>query len=66
LLFAAYPLGLFYSGFFTPGERAWLARLRDPKQLAAGIRALRTEPAAVDGRVSETYEVEIMDQDARL
>jgi O-antigen/teichoic acid export membrane protein len=64
-LFAAYPFVLFASGFFTPGERAWLARLRHPAELAAGIRALGAQPAAVDGDVPETYEVEIMDQDAR-
>jgi peptidoglycan biosynthesis protein MviN/MurJ (putative lipid II flippase) len=66
LLFAAYPLLLFASGFFTPGERVWLARLRHPAELAAGLRALRAQPAAVDGRVPETYEAELIDQDTRL
>jgi O-antigen/teichoic acid export membrane protein len=65
-LFAAYPFVLFASGFFTPGERAWLARLRHPGEVAAGIRALRAQPAAVDGRVSEVYEVERMDEDSRF
>ncbi|HEY0316949.1 MAG TPA: oligosaccharide flippase family protein [Solirubrobacterales bacterium] len=64
-LFGAYPLVLFVSGFFTPGERAWLARLRHPAELAAGIRSLRTEPAASDDGVPETYEVELMDEDLR-
>ncbi|HEY3434213.1 MAG TPA: oligosaccharide flippase family protein, partial [Solirubrobacterales bacterium] len=65
LLFAAYPLALFASGFFTPEERGWLARLRHPGALAADLRAsLRAEPA-VDGRVPEVYEVERMDEDAR-
>jgi len=59
-LFAAYPLALFASGFFTPGERVWLGRLRYPGELAAELRAL---PSAVDGRVPETYEAEQMDQD---
>ncbi|HWB69842.1 MAG TPA: lipopolysaccharide biosynthesis protein, partial [Solirubrobacterales bacterium] len=35
VLLAAYPLALFASGFFTRGERAWLARLRHPRAIAA-------------------------------
>jgi O-antigen/teichoic acid export membrane protein len=65
-LFAAYPLALFASGFFTPGERVWLARLRHPGELAASFQRLRSEPSAVDGRIPETYEAERMDDDARL
>jgi O-antigen/teichoic acid export membrane protein len=65
-LFAAYPLALFASGFFTPGERQWLARLRRPSELAAEFRRMRSEPAAVDGGIPEVYEVERMDEDARL
>jgi O-antigen/teichoic acid export membrane protein len=64
-LLAAYPLALLASGFFTPTERTWLARLRRPGELAAEFRRLRSEPAAVDARLPETYEVEIMDEDAR-
>jgi O-antigen/teichoic acid export membrane protein len=64
-LFAAYPLALFASGFFTPGERVWLARLRHPAELVASFQRLRAEPSAVDGRIPETYEVERMDEDAR-
>ena len=60
-LFAAYPLALFASGFFSDEERGWLARLRHPRALLA---ALWAEPA-VDGRVPEVYEVERMDEDAR-
>jgi O-antigen/teichoic acid export membrane protein len=66
VLFLAYPALLFLSGFFTPGERAWLARLRHPGELAASLRALQTEPSAVDGRVPEAYEAELMDEDSRL
>ena len=66
VLFALYPLALFASRFFTPGERTWLARLRHPDELRAGLRALRAQPAAVDGRVPETYDAELMDQDAHL
>ena len=66
VLLAAYPLALYASRFFTPGERAWLSRLRQPGALAAELRALRAEPAAVDGRVPEAYEAELMDEDARF
>jgi O-antigen/teichoic acid export membrane protein len=66
VLFAAYPLLLLVSGFFTPGERRWLAKLRHPGRVAAGLAALRAQPAAVDGAVSETYEAEQIDEDTRL
>jgi O-antigen/teichoic acid export membrane protein len=59
-LFAAYPLALLASGFFTPAERLWIGRLRHPADLATELRAL---PTAVDARVPETYEAEQMDQD---
>lgn len=65
VLFAAYPLVLFASGFFTPGERLWLARLRHPTDLVASFQRLRAEPSAVDGRIPEVYEAERMDDDAR-
>lgn len=64
VLFAAYPLALLGSGFFTPGERRWLARLRHPGAVVAGLAALRAQPAAVDGTVPEIYEAERMDEDA--
>jgi O-antigen/teichoic acid export membrane protein len=64
-LFAAYPLALFASGFFTPGERVWLARLRHPAELVASFQRMRAEPSAVDGRIPETYEVERMDEESR-
>jgi hypothetical protein len=65
-LFAAYPLLLFATGFFTDGERVWIAKLRHPGAVIAGIASLRAQPAAVDGNVSEIYEAERMDEDARL
>jgi O-antigen/teichoic acid export membrane protein len=65
LLFAAYPLLLFGMGFFTPGERRWIARLRHPGTVVAGLASLRAQPAAVDGQIPEVYEVERMDEDAR-
>ncbi|MDX6589601.1 MAG: hypothetical protein QOI84_875 [Solirubrobacterales bacterium] len=66
LLFAAYPLGLFYSGFFTSGERVWLGRLRHPGEIAAEFQRLRAAPGAVDGRISEVYEAERIDDDSRF
>jgi O-antigen/teichoic acid export membrane protein len=66
VLFAAYPAVLFASGFFTPGERLWIARLRHPGEIAASIKRMRAEPSAVDGRVPEVYEAERMDDDARF
>jgi O-antigen/teichoic acid export membrane protein len=62
-LFAAYPLALFASGFFTPGERVWLGRLRHPGELVTELRAL---PSAVNANVPEVYEAERMDEDARF
>ncbi|HEU5064215.1 MAG TPA: oligosaccharide flippase family protein [Solirubrobacterales bacterium] len=65
-LLTAYPVALLATGFFTPEERRWLARLRHPGRLLADLRtSLRAEPA-VDGRVPEAYEVERMDEDSRL
>jgi O-antigen/teichoic acid export membrane protein len=64
-LLAAYPLALHLSGFFTAGERRFLSRLRHPSVVLAGLASLRAEPAAVDGRVPEVYEVERMDEDLR-
>jgi O-antigen/teichoic acid export membrane protein len=65
-LLLAYPLGLLASGFFTRDERRNLARLRHPGELLAGYRALRDRPSEVDGRVPETYEAELRDEDTRL
>jgi O-antigen/teichoic acid export membrane protein len=62
----AYPFALLATGFFTPGERAWLARLRHPTEVLASLRTLRPATAGVNGSVSETYEVEQMDEDSRL
>jgi O-antigen/teichoic acid export membrane protein len=62
----AYPLALLATGFFTRAERRWLARLRHPAEVLAGLQALRPAAAGVDGSVPETYEVEQMDEDARL
>lgn len=62
----SYPLVLLASGFFAPGERRWLARLRHPGELMERLRAFRDAPAAVDGRFPETFEAELMDEDSRL
>jgi len=65
VLFAAYPLLLLGTGFFTDGERIWLAKLRHPGAVIAGLASLRARPAAVVGQIPEVYEVERMDEDAR-
>jgi O-antigen/teichoic acid export membrane protein len=65
-LFAAYPLTLFASGFFTPGERQWLARLRHPSEIAAEFKRMREAEPAVEGKLPETYEAERMDEDSRF
>lgn len=64
-LWLAYPLALFASGFFTPAERHWLAGLRHPVELFERLRGLRPSPA-VDGRIPEAMEAELLDEDARL
>jgi O-antigen/teichoic acid export membrane protein len=64
-LFAAYPLVLWLSGFFSDQEREWMARLRRPRELLESLAALRAQPAAVDGWIPEAYEVERMDEDLR-
>jgi O-antigen/teichoic acid export membrane protein len=65
ILWLAYPLLLLATGFFTADERLWLARLRHPDELVAQLRSLRPVPT-VDGRIPEAYEIEQMDEDARL
>jgi O-antigen/teichoic acid export membrane protein len=65
VLFTAYPLLLLGTGFFTAGERVWLAKLRHPGAVVAGLASLRAQPAAVEGQIPEVYEVERMDEDAR-
>lgn len=66
VLLALYPLGLLATGFFTPEERGWLAKLRHPREIAAELKRMREAPAAVDGRLPETYEAERMDEDSRF
>ena len=65
-LWLTYPLVLLVTGFFTSGERRWLAALRSPGVLATQLRSLRPAAAGIDGSVSETYEAEQMDEDSRL
>ncbi len=65
VLWLLYPLALRATGFFTPGERTWLARLRHPSELVARLRALRSSTDGVDGSLSEVYEVEQMNEDTR-
>jgi O-antigen/teichoic acid export membrane protein len=65
-LWLTYPLALLAIGFFTPGERAWLSRLRHPRELARRLRAFRPPAPAVDGRIPEAAEAELRDEDARF
>jgi O-antigen/teichoic acid export membrane protein len=65
VLLAFYPLGLLATGFFTAEERGWLAKLRHPGEIVAEFNRMREAPAAVDGRLPETYEAERMDEDSR-
>jgi O-antigen/teichoic acid export membrane protein len=64
-LFAAYPLLLLGTDFFTEGERLWLVKLRHPATVIAGLATLRARPAAVDGEIPEVYEAARMDEDLR-
>jgi O-antigen/teichoic acid export membrane protein len=66
VVWLAYPLALLATGFFSAGERRWLARLRRPGELASQLRTLRSASAGVDGSVPETYEAELLDDDSRL
>jgi O-antigen/teichoic acid export membrane protein len=61
-----YPLALYAGGFFTAEERGWLTRLRHPAELIESLRTIGREPAGVAGTVSEAYEAELIDEDARL
>jgi O-antigen/teichoic acid export membrane protein len=63
---AAYPAALLLSGFFTDEERGWLTHLRHPGDLLARYRAAQARPATVDGKVPETYEAELADEDSRI
>jgi O-antigen/teichoic acid export membrane protein len=63
LLWVLYPLALWGSGFFTPEERGWIARLRHPSEVMAGIAALRAQPPAVEGAIPDVYDLERQDED---
>ncbi len=65
-LWLTYPLALLATGFFSSGERRWLAQLRHPGVLATQLRSLRPASAGIDGSVPETYEAEQMDEDSRF
>jgi len=65
-LWLLYPLALLATGFFSASERRWLARLRNPGELARRLRAFRPAPAAVDGSIPEAAEAELFDEDSRL
>jgi O-antigen/teichoic acid export membrane protein len=65
VLWAAFPLALLASGFFSAEERRLLALLRRPEELIGRLRAAGRRPAAVDGEIPETYEAVRMDEDYR-
>jgi len=65
VLFAAYPLLLLGTGFFTDAERDLLSRLRQPGAAIAGLASLRAQSPAAGGEVPEIYEVEQLDEDLR-
>ncbi|HYC81298.1 MAG TPA: polysaccharide biosynthesis C-terminal domain-containing protein, partial [Solirubrobacterales bacterium] len=62
-LWLLYPLALWTSGFFTPEERGWIARLRHPRRVLASITALRAQEPAVEARVPDVYDLERQDED---
>jgi O-antigen/teichoic acid export membrane protein len=66
VLWAAYPLLLLASGFFTAEERSWLALLRHPGAAMRRLREMGPRPAAVDGSLPEAYEAELLDEDSRF
>jgi len=65
LVWLAYPFALLLARFFTDEERGWLALLRRPRELVGRYRAAAERPAAVEGRIPETYEAEMRDEDSR-
>jgi O-antigen/teichoic acid export membrane protein len=65
VLWAAFPLALLASGFFSAEERRWLAMLRRPGELVERLRAAGARPAAVDGTIPEAYEAVRIDEDSR-
>jgi O-antigen/teichoic acid export membrane protein len=66
VLWLLYPLVLLAVGFFTKGEREGLVQLRHPRQLFTVQLARWREASAAGGAIPETYEVELMDDDARF
>lgn len=65
-LWAAYPVLLGLSGFFTQEERGWLALLRRPRELVQRVRGMRPGGGGVAGSVPEVIEAELMDEDRRV
>jgi O-antigen/teichoic acid export membrane protein len=71
LLWLAFPVVLWASGFFTAEERRSLSVLARPRELAARLRlaltAARAAPAGASeaGTIPEVYEAEVRDEDSR-
>jgi O-antigen/teichoic acid export membrane protein len=66
VLWLAYPVLLWTSGFFNAEERGWLAQLRHPGAALRRLREMGARPAKVDGSLPEAYEAELIDEDSRL
>jgi len=66
VLWLLYPVALLAAGFFTQGERQGLAQLRHPRRVFADQLTRWRESSAGDGTIPETYEAELLDDDARL
>jgi O-antigen/teichoic acid export membrane protein len=65
LLWAAFPVLLLLSGFFTAEERGWLAMLRRPRDLLSRLRTAQASAGGGRGEIPEVYEAEVRDEDAR-
>ncbi len=64
VLWAAFPLLLWVSGFLRPAERASLSVLRHPGELLARLDRMRSAAAAAGGgSIPEVYEAEAADED---
>jgi O-antigen/teichoic acid export membrane protein len=65
-LWLLYPPALLAVGFFTKGEREGLAQLRHPRRVFSVQLARWRESSTGEGAIPETYEAELIDEDARL
>jgi O-antigen/teichoic acid export membrane protein len=66
VLWLLYPFVLLAVGFFSKGEREGLAQLRHPRQVLTVQLERWREASAAEGSIPETYEAELIDDDARF